>query len=174
MQFIPLTPDHLPRVIEIVATARAYLARQGLDQWQNGYPDESDFRADIEAGDLYGILDDDGMLMACCAVIFGGEPTYNVIYDGAWQTDREYAAVHRVAVDNSRVRRGYASRMFEGAKALAEAKGLSALRIDTHPGNIPMQKTLEKNGFVRCGTIILPGDYAVSGIRERVAFEKDW
>ena len=174
MQFIPLTLSHLPRVIEIVATARAYLARQGLDQWQDGYPHESDLRADIEAGDLYGILDDDGMLMACCAVVFGGDPTYDVIHDGAWQTDREYAAVHRVAVDNSRVRRGYASRMFEGAKALAEARGLSALRIDTHPGNIPMQSTLQKNGFVRCGTVILPGDPAVRGSRERVGFEKDW
>jgi len=174
MIFRPLTPADLPRAVEIVATARAYLGRQGLDQWQDGYPQEEVLRADIEAGDAYGIEDDDGTLMSICAVIFGGDPVYDVIRDGAWLSDREYVAVHRVAVDNARVRRGYASRMFSGAQALADARGIRALRIDTHPGNLPMQKTLAKNGFMRCGIVILPGDPAVRGSRERVAFEKDW
>ena len=29
------------------------------------------------------------------------------------------------------------------------------MRIDTHPGNIPMQKALKKAGFQQCGTIVL-------------------
>ena len=32
---------------------------------------------------------------------------------------------------------------------------ISNIRIDTHKDNIPMQKMLEKNGFLQCGTIRL-------------------
>lgn len=41
------------------------------------------------------------------------------------------------------------------------------IRIDTHRNNIPMQKTLIKNGYRVCGTIYLEnGD-------ERIAFQKE-
>ena len=41
------------------------------------------------------------------------------------------------------------------------------LRIDTHEDNIPMQKLLEKNNFVKCGII-----YVGENKSPRIAFEK--
>ena len=43
------------------------------------------------------------------------------------------------------------------ATALAKALGLPSVRIDTHHGNRPMQRALEKEGFQPCGDIILVG-----------------
>ena len=41
-------------------------------------------------------------------------------------------------------------------KAKAAADGFSGgIRVDTHEGNIPMRKMLEKQGFVYCGVIHL-------------------
>ena len=40
------------------------------------------------------------------------------------------------------------------------------MRCDTHPGNIIMQHTLEKNGYIRCGIIRLTDG------ADRFAYEK--
>ena len=37
----------------------------------------------------------------------------------------------------------------------ARAAGVPSLRCDTHADNATMQHTLEKNGYIRCGTIYL-------------------
>ena len=56
------------------------------------------------------------------------------------------------------------------AAALARERGMESIRIDTHAGNLPMQRALEKSGFSRCGTIYLKGG-AEDG-DARIAFEK--
>ena len=43
---------------------------------------------------------------------------------------------------------------------------VASLKVDTHKGNIPMRKMLERNGFIYCGII-----YLATG-EERVAYEK--
>ena len=59
---------------------------------------------------------------------------------------------------------------FAHAFAVTKAAGLPSVRIDTHPGNAPMARALEKAGFVRCGTIILKGGAEDGDLR--VAYEK--
>ncbi|MDY5094645.1 MAG: GNAT family N-acetyltransferase, partial [Faecalimonas umbilicata] len=39
------------------------------------------------------------------------------------------------------------------------------IRVDTHEANLPMQRLLEKNGFVKCGKI------QVADGTERIAFQ---
>ena len=47
--------------------------------------------------------------------------------------------------------------MVEKIAEEARAGGFVSIRIDTHPGNIPMRRMLEKNGFVHCGSVYLLG-----------------
>ena len=75
-----------------------------------------------------------------------------------------------MAVNASLRGRGYAGRLFEEVAALARESGMDSIRIDTHEGNLPMQRALEKSGFARCGTIFLKGG-AEDG-DPRIAFEK--
>ena len=65
---------------------------------------------------------------------------------------------------------GVARQMFALAEDLSLGWGKASLRIDTHPGNLPMQRLLGKCGFSRCGSVRL-----VSGPEagyERIGFEK--
>ena len=49
---------------------------------------------------------------------------------------------------------------------LAADNGYASVRVDTHQGNLPMRRMLEKNGFEYCGTIhLLDG-------QSRVAYER--
>ena len=104
------------------------------------------------------VLEREGRVQAVFSLVPGPDPTYGEI-DGAWLRDTPYWAIHRVA-------------------SRGEAHGLTGeiftwcmdrcghLRIDTHADNKPMQRAIEKFGFVYCGII-----KAHDGT-PRIAFEK--
>ena len=172
MTFRKTTKHDIARVCEIFDGARETMHAQGIDQWTDGYPAESDIVADMEAGESYVLCEDDGTVVATCAVLLGGEVTYTVIEHGAWltqTTDDEhtsYVAVHRVATDKNCRGKGLASRLLEEAAAIGRDAGKISLRIDTHRDNLPMQRMLAGNGLTHCGEITL-----LSGAK-RNAYEK--
>lgn len=151
-------PD-LPQILQIYEHARAYMREQGnLHQWTNGYPGENVLREDIALHRLYLCVDDEEILGVFC-YFFGEDPTYRCIEDGAWLNDRPYGVIHRIAVAGHR--KGIASFCFSHCYSLCRN-----LKIDTHEDNIPMRRSLAKNGFSRCGIIHLEnGD-------PRIAFQR--
>ena len=172
MQFRKTTMEDIARVCEIFDGARETMHARGIDQWTDGYPAASDIEADIGAGESYVLCEDDGTVVATCAVLLGGEVTYTVIDNGAWLTETTddehtaYVAVHRVATDKNCRGKGLASKLIEEAAAIGRSAGKCSLRIDTHRDNIPMQRMLARNGLVLCGEITL-----LSGAK-RNAYEK--
>ncbi|MGI6028221.1 MAG: tRNA (guanosine(37)-N1)-methyltransferase TrmD [Candidatus Heteroscillospira sp.] len=158
----------LPEIMAVAESARAFLKSQGLDQWQTGYPAESDYANDIEKGWCW-VFEEDGKIVSVMAVVPEPDPGYEHI-DGAWKTAGDYVAVHRVAVSADCRGSGVASQMFELAGDLCLGWGRGSLRIDTHPGNRPMRKLLGKCGFEECGAIRLVG--GVEDGQLRLAFEK--
>ena len=125
----------LPYLLEMLENAKASLRALGIDQWQNGYPNETTLREDIQNKICRVVIDDENNILASAAVYVGDEPTYHEIYNGAWQTENKIY-------------------------------GVTSMRCDTHPGNIIMQHTLEKNGYIRCGIIHLTDG------ADRFAYEK--
>lgn len=156
-------------IMEIIESAREFLRTQGLSQWQNGYPNLSTIQSDIDKQQSYVLLDDERIVGTFC-LCFGAEPTYAKIYDGAWSSSMPYATIHRVAVDQSLRGKGLASLLLQQASVLVSQNGVGFIRVDTHPSNLPMQKLLQKNGFIKCGTIYLSPQKTTDD--ERVAFEK--
>ena len=159
IHFRPATMAELPQILEIYAHARAFMRQNGNpDQWGHNTPSQSLLIRNIQDGDLYLCMDCDQI----AAVFYyqeGPDPTYQHIYDGHWLDDQPYAVIHRIAV--AAHRKGIASHCF--AYALSRCPNL---RIDTHRDNLPMQRSLAKNGFTRCGIIHLEnGD-------ERIAYQK--
>ena len=147
--------------------ARATIATLGIDQWQNGYPSLSVIQEDI-ARDRAFVVEKDGLVVGTFVLITDGEPTYDRIFDGAWQTGdgHDYVAIHRVAVSVVCRGSGISTALLDYAAGVAHALGRTSLRIDTHRGNVVMRRMLEKHGFVHCGSIYLEsGDH-------RVAYEK--
>ena len=164
------TKQDLPAVMEIIRGAQKSLAALGISQWQDGYPREEDIVRDMENGISY-VLVDDGVLAAAAAISFAPDPTYATIYDGAWLSDSgRYGVIHRIAVKGDAKRKGYATELLSFAAELARKQGISFLRVDTHEGNLPMRKFLEKQGFVQCGMSYLAGGQTKEN--ERVAYEK--
>ncbi len=152
--------EELDVILDIYAHAREYMKETGNPhQWgDRAYPGRELLESDIHASNLYLCTEGAEILGVFC-YFYGEDPTYRIITDGAWQNDRPYGVIHRIAV--ARHNRGVASFCFAHCFALCRN-----LKIDTHRDNIPMQRSLEKNGFLRCGIIFLENG------EERIAYQK--
>ena len=147
----------LPRIEEIYAYARAFMAETGNpNQWGKTNPPVDRLKLDIQEGKLHVVTD--GEIHGVFYFAREIDPTYLEIYDGAWHEDREYGVIHRIAGDGS-------GGILKTAVAYANAQ-CDYLRIDTHEDNVVMQRALGKLGFKRCGIIhLLNGD-------PRIAYDK--
>ena len=156
----------IDRIMQIISDARESIGRLGIDQWQYGYPTRDIVKEDVLLERGFVVIDDENKICATFALMFNGEPTYKKIYCGAWISDGEYLALHRIAINSDHRGKGIAEEIIKFLCEISNEKGYSSVRVDTHHGNIPMRKMLEKNGFEYCGTIrLLDG-------QERVAYEK--
>ena len=99
MNFRKTKTEEIPQVMKMIDQAKVYMKSQGIDQWQNGYPNAEEIGKDIEKGYSY-VMEDEGKIIGTMAVLFANDPNYEKIYEGAWKTTEEpYVAIHRVAVD---------------------------------------------------------------------------
>lgn len=164
MEFRKSTLEDAEGILEIIRQAQAYLKRQGIDQWQNNYPNLETVKKDIQDQNGY-VLEDNGILLGTVAVSFDGEKTYDVIYEGEWKSLQPYAVVHRIAVREEYKGQGLSSVMLDRIEEMCMARGVHSIKVDTHEKNGSMQKFLKKKGFAYCGVIYLT-DHS-----KRIAFE---
>ena len=165
MELIRTTEQDIPSVMEIIRAGQRYFRQANIYQWVNNYPNEDIIKKDILKGYSY-VLVHEGKIVATAAVAFDGEPTYEKIYDGNWLTDEEYGVIHRIAVAEELKGQGVAGELLKKVEELCRERQVRSIKIDTHEDNKPMQRLMEKNGFVYCGVI-----YLESGSK-RIAFEK--
>ena len=142
-------------IMEIINAAKKFFKENGIDQWQNGNPNAEILSNDIKNGESYVVCDEKDTVFATAMISMNGEPTYDNIYDGKWLNNGSFGVIHRVAVSPSAKKSGLASMLVSFAEQQTRVAGFASLRADTHADNIPMQKMLEKNGFVYCGNIFL-------------------
>ena len=145
------TINDLPEVIEIINQAKLYFKNEGIDQWQDGYPNEDSIINDINQNEAY-VLEDNGKILATTMISINIEPTYNYI-EGNWLPNDKYMVIHRIAIHNDQKGKGLAKIIID--EALKLHPDIHSIRIDTHDDNLSMQRFLIKYGFTYCGTIYL-------------------
>ena len=175
MELRQALPSDLDRIMEVLDEGRASLAALGIDQWQGHYPHREQIEQDIRRGENVVIVDDDGLIVATAAISIFNAEEYHEIKNGEWLTKSQgepfcCAEVQRVAVSTARTNSGLATRIMAYAFDYARETGCKSVRVNTHPGNVPMQRVLEKQGYTRCGSITMDHDDGL--ISERYAYEK--
>ncbi|WP_253946420.1 GNAT family N-acetyltransferase [Palleniella intestinalis] len=153
-------PNDIPRLMEIFSIARKFMKDTGNPcQWPEDYPGKDLLLADICHGDSY-VCTSGEEIVATFVLRDGKDPTYNIIYNGAWTNDNPYATIHRIA--SSGKTKGIFLHVMQYA-----VRHHDTIRIDTHRDNKPMQHVINKAGFRYCGIIhCWNGD-------ERLAYQYD-
>lgn len=162
---IRLSQDHdLQAIMTLVHQAQTYFKNSHIDQWQDGYPHESDILSDIRKEHSYVLIDD--RVIATMYFAIEDEPSYQTI-EGKWQTCQQpYAVIHRIVVDENYKGQSLAKCLLDYAVLQCQKQHIQSIRIDTHHDNLSMQRFLTKNHFIACGGIIL------SSGAPRIGFEK--
>lgn len=162
--FRPATHNDIPAIMTLIRGAQESLRKRGIDQWQNGYPNEQVISEDIIRKHSY-VWEKASGIIATVMISFDGEPTYKQI-DGDWLTTGPYAVIHRLTVLESCKGQNIAGQLIEEVGRMCIAQNIPSIRIDTHKQNISMQRAAVKAGFTYCGVITL-NDGAL-----RLAYEK--
>jgi GNAT superfamily N-acetyltransferase len=148
--------DDLPAILYIIKDAKAFLKEQGIDQWQNGYPNMDSIKQDI-LDDVAYVLEDNDKVVAYAAVLTGEDPAYTKITDGNWLNDSlDYVTVHRVAVSGNARGKGYGKRLFR--EIFETFKHYDDFRCDTHPQNKGMNGLLKALGFTYQGIVMFESE----------------
>lgn len=165
MEILKAEEKNIPEIMLLIREAQQFLKKEGINQWQNNYPNQASLKKDIKAGNFY-IIKVEAEIIAAAAIIFGEDPTYSYIESGQWLSSNSYGVIHRAVVKASYRGKGIAAKIFDFTYKIAFEKNVGSIRIDTHRDNIPMQRVIEKEGFKYCGII-----YTEAG-SERYAYEK--
>ena len=129
----------------MIEEGRKHIQTYNIPQWINGYPSIDTISEDIREERGYVLIDNDEIVGYF--VVINYDPCYDKI-DGQWLNNEPYVAIHRTVTKY--FNRGLGSKMFDEIKTKYDH-----IRVDTHEGNISMNKCLLKNKFKYCGVIHL-------------------
>lgn len=165
MEFRRAVESDLEGIMKIIRDAKRSLKAENINQWQQGYPDETTILEDIEKEQSY-VLSQNSKVIATAAVTFLEEKDYKGIYEGRWGGSETYAVIHRLAILTEMKGIGLVDHFLKEIESFVREKQYPCIRTDTHEDNIRMQKLLTRNGYHFRGIIY------IGGIDKRRAFEK--
>ena len=148
----PAREEDLPAMMEIVRFSQEELGRHRVDQWQDGYPREENFRFDMERGECFAVLHGDE-IAGFFSLSTREEPSYAEISDGKWTPGIECCVLHRAAVAKAYRGGELARALMKCVEQQARALGRRCIRTDTHRKNKPMQALLRDCGYRYRGNI---------------------
>ena len=150
--------EDLDEILKIYDHAKIFMAQTGNPtQWAGSYPQRELLEEDIGNHGLY-VVTEAGKICGVFYFVIGPDPTYLVIENGAWHSDKTYGTIHRIAGNGTG---GVFGAVLDFCK-----RQIDYLRIDTHEDNKVMQHVVTKHGFQPCGII-----YTDDG-SPRIAFDR--
>jgi len=153
----------IPHIWDILHQAILRRKADGSEQWQDGYPNPDVLKNDIDKGAGF-VLTDGVTIIGYCAVLVNDEPAYANI-EGKWLTDGDFLVVHRLAISEKYLGKGFAKKMFECIEEFALSNQIYSIKADTNFDNIAMLKIFEKLYYTYCGEVYFRG-------KPRKAYEK--
>ena len=150
LEFRRAGTDDLDALVALYGAAAQDMLRQGIDQWDEYYPDREILSEDVESGDMtLGLLD--GRLACAWVVNREYEPEYEL---GAWEhTEGDFCVLHRLCVNPQLQGRGLARQAMARMEKNARDQGFDSVRLDVFSQNLHAQRLYERLGYRRTGEV---------------------
>jgi ribosomal protein S18 acetylase RimI-like enzyme len=140
----------LHEVMDLIRSCVQHMEAQGIQQWDEIYPDETTFAGDIERYELY-LLEKEGRIRGFIALNEFQEPAYQ---DVQWQFSGKALVVHRLSVDPAAQGQGYARELMQFAYEFAGTHIFETIRLDAYSGNPRAVALYERLGYQKAGTVM--------------------
>ena len=149
----PGQPEEVQQILEMTRACGRHMRENGIDQWDENYPDLERLEEDIHSGTLFAYRDND-QVIGIVVLNETQDPEYSEINWSTSETDKNLV-VHRLAVDPEHQGQGIAQKLMDFAEEYARKKEYHAIRLDTFSQNPRNQKFYENRGYSKLGTVYL-------------------
>lgn len=149
----PASAADIPALIALKDACITRMRADGIEQWDEVYPEAAGFARDLAAGTLHVWRTGDhrvGVPTGCVTL----DTTHDPLWQGmAWSAAGEPAAVvHRLMVHPALQGRGLAKLLMAHAESLAWAQGFRSIHLDCFTANPAALALYERLGYRRTGT----------------------
>jgi GNAT superfamily N-acetyltransferase len=144
----------LPHIMKLFSHCTAHMIAQGIDQWDEHYPNAEVVEQSIVSGSMYAYFKDD--LICGVITLHSSQPTeYETIQ---WQSgqDAECLVVYRLGVDPGLQGLGIATKLMGFAEWYAGNHSLSSIRLDCYSKNERALSFYQHLHYEIRGTVIFP------------------
>lgn len=151
MQIRPATLEDVPAVLGLIRRVVPAMLAGGNLQWDESYPNAAVFERDVALEQLW-LAEIGGVLAGVAALTTEQEPEYAHV---GWDVAEPSVVVHRLAVDPTFRGQGLAAALMVQAEALAKARHVDVVRVDTSADNVATQRLFPKLGYTLSGETTL-------------------
>jgi GNAT superfamily N-acetyltransferase len=142
----------LENIMKLYSSCVAGMIKNGIDQWDESYPNPEIIRADLQAGTYY--------VAEIKAEIIGGinidknQDTTYLALDWEDKSD-SFLVVHRLGVKEEFWNKKIGKDLMLFTEKLVIEKGMKSIRLDTYSGNPKAMEFYRRLGYRELGTIDL-------------------
>ncbi len=144
-----LNEDYLTDVMTIIKEVIIHMNEQGIDQWDEVYPNIEIITQDLKEKCAYGYFDNDE-LSGYVAI----NKTYPPPYDKfKWKVNNgEFLVVHRLMIKPDKQGKGIAKQLMSFAEEFIRGNGYKAIRLDAFSLNPVAISLYEHIGYSKVGS----------------------
>lgn len=142
------------RIIEVLSACGKNLRNQGIDQWDESYPNLEQIKKDIAQNELF-VIESDGIIQGCIVLNEVQDKEYFEL-DWLTKNDEKQLVVHRLGIHPDSQGKGLARKLMDFSENLAKSRSYKSIRLDTFSQNPKNQAFYKKRGYSEIGSVFLP------------------
>ena len=145
----------LDNIMKMYKSCVAGMLKNGIDQWDDTYPDTETIAQDLESQTYY-VAEENGKIIGGINIDKNQDPTY---LDINWQdASNQFLVVHRLGVKEESWGDGIGKSLMIFTEELVKKKDLKSIRLDTYSGNPKAMEFYIRLGYRELGAINLKPD----------------
>lgn len=143
----------LDAILELTRACGKHMRDNGIDQWDENYPDRNSLLNDLNSETLFAYRED-SVVLGIVVLNESQDEEYAKINWSTNDSDRNIV-VHRLAVHPDNQGKGIARKIMDFAEVYAKDQSYDAIRLDTFSQNPRNQKFYTNRGYNDLGPVYL-------------------
>ncbi|MEC4113080.1 GNAT family N-acetyltransferase [Myroides pelagicus] len=145
----PTEITDLPHILEVLEEVKQHMFYQGIDQWDEEYPNENIIHTDIKKEQAY-IYTQNNKIIAYMVLNEEYDIEYNALN---WTTPTSFIVIHRLFVKPTAQGKGISSQMIQYAEEYAKTNNYASIRFDAYSRNNTANAVYLKKNYRLVGTV---------------------
>ena len=146
-------PHEIDAIIALTKRCGLHMRENGIDQWDENYPDYDSIANDLETKTLFAYREGD-TIVGIVVLNETQDEEYGEINWSTSESDRNLV-VHRLAVEPIHQGKGIARKIMDFAENFAREQEYDSIRLDTFSQNPRNQRFYTNRGYTDLGEVYL-------------------